>query len=157
MTGRRDPGSLFEHGRQQSAMGIAPLAERMRPASFDEFVGQQHILGEGKVLRRSIDADRVPSILLWGPPGSGKTTLARLIATVTRSHFEPISAVSSGVADLRRSVTEARERQGLYQQQTILFVDEIHRFNKAQQDVILPYVEDGTITFIGATTENPVV
>ena len=136
-------------------MGIAPLAERMRPASFDEFVGQQHILGEGKVLRRSIDADRVPSILLWGPPGSGKTTLARLIATVTRSHFEPISAVSSGVADLRRSVAEARERQALYQQPTILFVDEIHRFNKAQQDVILPYVEDGTITFIGATTENP--
>ena len=155
MTGRHNPGSLFEHGRQQNAMGIAPLAERMRPASFDEFVGQQHILGEGKVLRRSIDADRVPSILLWGPPGSGKTTLARLIATVTRSHFEPISAVSSGVADLRRAIAEARERQGLYQQQTILFVDEIHRFNKAQQDVILPYVEDGTITFIGATTENP--
>ena len=155
MTGRHDPESLFEHGRQQNAMGIAPLAERMRPASFDEFVGQQHILGEGKVLRRSIDADRIPSILLWGPPGSGKTTLARLIATVTRSHFEPISAVSSGVADLRRSVAEARERQALYQRQTILFVDEIHRFNKAQQDVILPYVEDGTITFIGATTENP--
>ena len=155
MTGRHDPESLFEHGRQQNAMGIAPLAERMRPASFDEFVGQQHILGEGKVLRRSIDADRIPSILLWGPPGSGKTTLARLIATVTRSHFEPISAVSSGVADLRRSIVEARERQALYQQQTILFVDEIHRFNKAQQDVILPYVEDGTITFIGATTENP--
>ena len=155
MTGRHDPGSLFEHDRQAHALDTAPLAERMRPASFDEFVGQQHILGEGKVLRRSIDADRVPSILLWGPPGSGKTTLARLIATVTRSHFEPISAVSSGVADLRRSVAEARERQGLYQQQTILFVDEIHRFNKAQQDVILPYVEDGTITFIGATTENP--
>ena len=155
MTGRHDPESLFEHGRQQNAMGIAPLAERMRPASFDEFVGQQHILGEGKVLRRSIDADRIPSILLWGPPGSGKTTLARLIATVTRSHFEPISAVSSGVADLRRSIAEAQERQALYQQQTILFVDEIHRFNKAQQDVILPYVEDGTITFIGATTENP--
>ncbi len=155
MTGRHDPESLFEHGRQQNAMGIAPLAERMRPASFDEFVGQQHILGEGKVLRRSIDADRIPSILLWGPPGSGKTTLARLIATVTRSHFEPISAVSSGVADLRRSVAEARERQALYQRQTILFVDEIHRFNKAQQDVILPYVEDGTITFVGATTENP--
>ena len=155
MTGRHDPESLFEHGRQQNAMGIAPLAERMRPASFDEFVGQEHILGEGKVLRRSIDADRIPSILLWGPPGSGKTTLARLIATVTRSHFEPISAVSSGVADLRRSVAEARERQALYQRQTILFVDEIHRFNKAQQDVILPYVEDGTITFIGATTENP--
>ncbi len=155
MTGRHDPESLFEHGRQQNAMGIAPLAERMRPASFDEFVGQEHILGEGKVLRRSIDADRIPSILLWGPPGSGKTTLARLIATVTRSHFEPISAVSSGVADLRRSIAEAQERQALYQQQTILFVDEIHRFNKAQQDVILPYVEDGTITFIGATTENP--
>jgi putative ATPase len=155
MTARQPSGSLFEHNRQQHARDIAPLAERMRPASFDEFVGQEHILGDDKVLRRAIAADRVPSILLWGPPGSGKTTLARLIATVTRAHFEPVSAVSSGVADLRRSVGDARERQELYQQPTILFVDEIHRFNKAQQDVILPHVEDGTVTFIGATTENP--
>ena len=155
MTARQESGSLFEHDRLAHALDTAPLAERMRPASFDEFVGQQHILGVDRVLRRAISADRVPSILLWGPPGSGKTTLARLIATVTRAHFEPVSAVSSGVADLRRSVADARERSALYQQPTILFVDEIHRFNKAQQDVILPHVEDGTITFIGATTENP--
>ena len=147
--------ALFDHARQQRAADTAPLAERMRPASFDEFVGQQHILGADRVLRRAIAADRVPSILLWGPPGSGKTTLARLIATVTRAYFEPVSAVSAGVADLRKAVAGARERLSLYQQPTILFVDEIHRFNKAQQDVILPYVEDGTVTFIGATTENP--
>ena len=150
-----NPAALFDHARQQRAADTAPLAERMRPASFDEFVGQQHILGADRVLRRAIAADRVPSILLWGPPGSGKTTLARLIATVTRAYFEPVSAVSAGVADLRKAVAGARERQSLYQQPTILFVDEIHRFNKAQQDVILPYVEDGTVTFIGATTENP--
>ena len=155
MTVRHDTGGLFEHGQQQHARDTTPLAERMRPASFDEFVGQEHILGEDKVLRRSIAADRVPSILFWGPPGSGKTTLARLIATVTRAHFEPVSAVSAGVADLRKAIAGAQERQSFYQQPTILFVDEIHRFNKAQQDVILPHVEDGTVTFIGATTENP--
>ena len=155
MTGRQNAGGLFEHGRERHAQETAPLAERMRPATFDEFVGQEHILAEDRVLRRSIDIDRVPSILFWGPPGSGKTTLARLIATVTRAYFEPVSAVSAGVADLRKAVAGAQERQALYQQSTILFVDEIHRFNKAQQDVILPHVEDGTITFIGATTENP--
>jgi putative ATPase len=147
--------TLFEHGRQQIARQSAPLPERMRPQSFDQFVGQEHILAGERVLRRSIDADRVPSSILWGPPGSGKTTLARLVAGVTRSHFEPISAVTSGVADLRRIVAEARDRQAMYQQPTILFVDEIHRFNKSQQDVILPHVEDGTVTLIGATTENP--
>ena len=155
MTGQRYNGSLFEHGSQQHTFDTAPLAERMRPASFDEFVGQWHILGDDKVLRRAIAADRVPSILFWGPPGSGKTTLARLIATVTRAHFEPVSAVSAGVSDLRKAVAGAQERRSFYQQPTILFVDEIHRFNKAQQDVILPHVEDGTITFVGATTENP--
>ena len=133
----------------------APLAARMRPRNFDEFVGQEHILGEGHVLRKSIEADQLPSIIFWGPPGSGKTTLANIIASVTKSHFSPISAVASGVADLRRIVDEARERHALYQQRTILFIDEIHRFNKAQQDAMLPYVENGTITLIGATTENP--
>ena len=112
-------------------------------------------MGEGHVLRKSIEADQLPSIIFWGPPGSGKTTLANIIASVTKSHFSPISAVASGVADLRRIVDEARERHALYQQRTILFIDEIHRFNKAQQDAMLPYVENGTITLIGATTENP--
>jgi putative ATPase len=147
--------ALFEHGRQQRAEQDTPLAARLRPQSFDEFVGQEHILGSGRVLRRALAADRVPSFILWGPPGTGKTTLAYLVSGVTKAHFEPVSAVTSGVADLRRIVAAARERQAMYGQRTILFVDEIHRFNKAQQDVILPHVEDGTIIFIGATTENP--
>jgi len=127
----------------------------MRPGSLEEFVGQEHLVGEGRLLRRSIDTDALPSIVLWGPPGSGKTTLARLIARTTKSHFAPLSAVTAGVADLRRVVDEARKRLSFSSQRTILFIDEIHRFNKAQQDAILPHVEDGTITFIGATTENP--
>ncbi|MBI4298917.1 MAG: replication-associated recombination protein A [Chloroflexi bacterium] len=133
----------------------APLAARMRPSNFDEFVGQEHIVGPGRVLRKSIEADQVPSIILWGPPGSGKTTLAYLIAGATRSHVSAVSAVTAGVADLRKIVVEAKEQRGMHGQRTILFVDEIHRFNKAQQDVILPHVEEGTVTFIGATTENP--
>ena len=133
----------------------APLAARMRPRTFDEYVGQEHIVGSGRVLRTSIENDQIPSVILWGPPGSGKTTLARIIANTTRSQFRQISAVSSGVADLRRLVDEARELRGMYQQRSILFIDEIHRFNKAQQDVILPHVEDGTVILIGATTENP--
>jgi len=147
--------NLFDHRSQQQLQGKAPLAARMRPRSFDEYIGQDHIIGAGSVLRRSIEADRLPSIILWGPPGAGKTTLASLIANLTRSHFEQISGVASGVADLRRVAAEARQRLGMSAQSTILFVDEIHRFNKAQQDVILPYVEDGTLALIGATTENP--
>ncbi len=147
--------SLFEHERQRRAAQDAPLADRMRPRTFDEFLGQEHVVGSDRVLRRTIDADRVPSFILWGPPGSGKTTLARLVAGTTKAHFESVSAVTSGVADLRRVVAESRDRKGMHGQGTILFVDEIHRFNKAQQDVILPHVEDGTVTFIGATTENP--
>ena len=131
------------------------MAERMRPRTFDEFVGQQQVVGQDRVLFRAISAGRLPSLILWGPPGAGKTTLARLVATATRATFEPVSAVTSGVADLRRIVAEARDRRGMHGQATILFVDEIHRFNKAQQDVILPHVEDGTVTLIGATTENP--
>ena len=151
----RKAPDLFQHVGERQLKHEAPLAARVRPRNFDEFVGQEHIVGEGRVLRKSIEADQVPSIIFWGPPGSGKTTLAYIIASVTRSHFSPISAVAAGVADLRRIVDEARERRGLYQQRTILFIDELHRFNKAQQDAILPYVENGTITLIGATTENP--
>ncbi len=127
----------------------------MRPRTFDDFVGQEHIVGTDSVLRRSIEADRIPSMILWGPPGTGKTTLANLIANVTQSHFSSVSAVGSGVADLRAIVRDAKDRLGMVRRRTILFIDEIHRFNKAQQDVILPHVEDGTVILIGATTENP--
>lgn len=133
----------------------APLAARMRPKNFNEFVGQEHLIGADRVLRKCIDTDQIPSMILWGPPGSGKTTLAYVIASVTRSHFVPISAVSSGVADLRHAVEEARARLKDKKQRTILFIDEIHRFSKAQQDAILPYVENGTLILISATTENP--
>ncbi len=147
--------TLFEHHAQRQQERDAPLASRMRPRAFDELVGQEHIVGPDKVLRKSIEADQLPSIILWGPPGSGKTTLALLIASITRSHFSAVSAVGSGVADLRRVVKEAGDRAGMHGQRTILFIDEIHRFNKAQQDVILPHVENGTVVLIGATTENP--
>jgi len=133
----------------------APLAARIRPQTLDEIVGQEHILGPGKTLRKAIEADRVPSLVLWGPPGSGKTTLARVIANTTDAFFAPVSAVSAGVADLRRIVKEAADRYAESGQRTILFIDEIHRFNKSQQDAILPHVEEGTVTLIGATTENP--
>jgi len=133
----------------------APLAARMRPRSFDEYVGQEHLVGEGHILRRLAGSGVLPSMILWGPPGTGKTTLARIIAAATNEAFVPISAVSAGVADLRRVVGESRERLRAGQGRTVLFIDEIHRFNKAQQDAILPFVEDGTITLIGATTENP--
>src|SRR5437868_135609 len=139
---------------ERASPAMAPLAARMRPRTFEEFVGQEHIVGPGRALRRAIEADRLPSVILWGPPGSGKTTLAAVIARVTQAHFSPISAVTAGVADLRTIVAEAKARR-VRGERTILFIDEIHRFNKAQQDVILPYVEDGTVTLIGATTENP--
>ena len=147
--------TLFEHQGRRELERQAPLAARMRPRSFDEFEGQRHIVGPDSVLRKSIESGQVPSIILWGPPGTGKTTLANLVATVSRSHFSSVSAVASGVADLRRVVSEAQDRLGMHGQRTILFIDEIHRFNKAQQDVVLPYVEGGTLVLIGATTENP--
>ena len=157
MTSRKKSSgeSLFDRQSRIDGERNAPLAERMRPRTFDEFVGQEQVVGRDRVLFRSIAAGRLPSFILWGPPGAGKTTLARLVATATQATFEPVSAVTSGVADLRRIVGEARERRGMQGQDTILFVDEIHRFNKAQQDVILPHVENGTVTLIGATTENP--
>ena len=147
--------SLFEHGRRAQVASDAPLADRMRPRTFAEFVGHDQIVDADRALLKSMAAGRLPSFILWGPPGTGKTTLARLVATSSESDFAPVSAVTSGVADLRRIVGDAKERKGMYQQSTVLFVDEIHRFNKSQQDVILPHVEDGTVTFIGATTENP--
>src|SRR5689334_20144802 len=132
-----------------------PLAARMRPRTLDEIVGQEHLLAPGKLLRRLIETDRITSMILWGPPGSGKTTLADVIARSTHARFVTLSAVSAGVADLRRVVDDASKLRQFSQQRTILFIDEIHRFNKAQQDAVLPHVERGVITLIGATTENP--
>lgn len=160
MTDQQQPGTQpklwTEKGPNPTGAGDhAPLPARLRPRSFDEFVGQEHLLAQGTVLRQSIEADEIPSIVLWGPPGSGKTTLAHLIATTTKAHFAPVSAVASGVAELRRIVQEAKTLRQQTAQGTVLFIDEVHRFSKTQQDAILPYVEDGTVTFIGATTENP--
>ncbi len=142
-------------GRTPDLHNRMPLAARMRPATFEEFVGQEHLIGSGKVLRKCVESDRIPSLILWGPPGSGKTTLATVIASVTRMHFTSLSAVTAGVSDLRRATDEARGRRKLSGQGTILFIDEIHRFNKAQQDAVLPFVENGDVVLIGATTENP--
>jgi len=147
---------LFTHAMNDRMNREAPLAARLRPRSLDEIVGQEHIVGQGRLLRRAIEADRLfSSIILFGPPGTGKTTLAQVIAAHTRAHFETISAVLAGVAELRRVIGEAEERRKLHRQRTILFVDEVHRWNKAQQDALLPHVETGMVTLIGATTENP--
>jgi putative ATPase len=147
--------SLFDYARDQRQQQSAPLAVRMRPRSLDEFVGQEHIIGPGRLLRRAIEADQLTSIILWGPPGTGKTTLANIIANTTKRHFSRLNAVTSGVKELRELIAEAQERLGMYGQGTVLFIDEIHRWNKAQQDGLLPFVEDGTVVLIGSTTENP--
>jgi len=147
--------NLFTYSQAEEAKKTAPLAARMRPRTLNEFVGQEAILGEGKLLRRLILADRVTSVIFYGPPGTGKTTLAQVIAHTTQAAFQALNAVTAGVAELRQVVKEAQERRGAFGRKTVLFLDEIHRFNRAQQDALLPYVEDGTLTLIGATTENP--
>jgi putative ATPase len=146
---------LFDHARQEQIAREAPLAARMRPRTLDEFIGQEHIVGPGRLLRRAIQADQLSSIIFYGPPGTGKTTLARIIANTTQAHFIAINAVLAGVKDIREAIAVAQERRKMYGQRTILFVDEVHRFNKAQQDALLPHVENGTVILIGATTENP--
>jgi len=146
---------LFDSPEEGDSPRSIPLAARIRPRTFAEFVGQEHLVAEGRVFRKCIESDQLPSIILWGPPGSGKTTLAQIIASVTKSYFSPLSAVSAGVADLRHVIGEAKKRSRVSGQRTTLFIDEIHRFNKAQQDAVLPFVENGTVTLIGATTENP--
>ena len=146
---------LFEYAREKNMKDEAPLASRLRPAVLDEVVGQKHIIGKDKLLYRAIKADKLSSIIFYGPPGTGKTTLAKVIANTTSAEFTQINATVAGKKDMEAVVQQAKETLGMYQKKTILFVDEIHRFNKGQQDYLLPFVEDGTITLIGATTENP--
>ncbi len=146
---------LFDLNYNKKSEAEQPLAYRMRPRTLSEVVGQKHLLAPGRILRNAIDRDELHPFILYGPPGTGKTTIARLIASTTNSHFEALQAVTSGVADIKKIAADAVDRRRFYQRQTILFVDEIHRFNKSQQDVLLPFVEDGTLLLIGATTENP--
>ncbi len=146
---------LFEQAHKERLQKDAPLAARMRPRTLDEYIGQEHIIGPGRLLRRSIQADQLGSLIFYGPPGTGKTTLAQVIANTTRTHFIALNAVLSGVKEIREAVAEAQTRAAQYGQRTSLFVDEVHRFNKSQQDALLPWVENGTVIFIGATTENP--
>lgn len=146
---------LFEYNRSLGQGQDLPLAARMRPTTLEEFVGQKHIMGEEKLLYRAIKGDRLSSIIFYGPPGTGKTTLAQIVAHSTKSDFQELNATTAGIKDIKEVVGEAKNRLGMYQKKTILFIDEIHRFNKTQQDALLPYVEDGTIVLIGATTENP--
>jgi putative ATPase len=150
--------SLFDEPATASPLAVdgdAPLAERMRPRTLDEFIGQEHIVAPGKLLRRLIEEDKLTSLIFWGPPGTGKTTLARIIAHHTKSNFVPFSAVTSGIKEIKQVMADAATLKTKANRKTVLFVDEIHRFNRAQQDAFLPYVENGTITLIGATTENP--
>lgn len=146
---------LFEYMREQKKESESPLASRLWPKTLDEMVGQQHIIGKDKLLYRAISADKLSSIILYGPPGTGKTTLARVIANTTSAEFMQINATSAGKKDMEEVITQAKNNQGMYGRKSILFIDEIHRFNKGQQDYLLPFVEDGTIILIGATTENP--
>ena len=146
---------LFEYAKSKTLDRESPLASRLRPSTLDEVVGQEHIVGKDKLLYRAIKADKLTSVIFYGPPGTGKTTLAKVIANTTRANFTQINATVAGKKDMEQVVKEAQEQLGMYGRKTILFIDEIHRFNKGQQDYLLPFVEDGTIILIGATTENP--
>ena len=146
---------LFDYVKEKNMEKEAPLASRMRPERLDEVVGQEHIIGKGKLLYRAIMADKLSSLIFYGPPGTGKTTLAHVIANTTSAEFVQLNATASGKKDMEEAIKAAQDRRGMYGKKTILFIDEIHRFNKGQQDYLLPFVEDGTVILIGATTENP--